>query len=87
MACSSAASAVGVDYMMLAGNVVCAWLLAKSALAAQKHVDDGSGDEFYQHKITTARFFAERILPRSEALRAMVESGSASVMAIDADSF
>ena len=80
-------SAVGVDYMMLAGNVVCAWLLAKSALAAQKHVDDGSGDEFYPHKITTARFFAERILPRSEALRAMVESGSASVMAIDADSF
>ncbi len=80
-------SAVGVDYMMLTGNVVCAWLLAKSALIAQKHVDAGSDDEFFRHKIATARFFAERILPRSEALRAMVESGSASVMAIDADSF
>ena len=80
-------SAVGVDYLMLSGNVVCAWLLAKSALAAQKQIDAGSSDDFYPHKIATARFFAERILPRSEAMRVMVESGSASVMAIGADVF
>ncbi len=80
-------SAVGVDFMMMAGNVVCAWLMARSALAAQKHIDAGSQDRFYRHKISTAVFFAERILPRSEALAAMVMSGSASAMAIAADEF
>jgi hypothetical protein len=79
--------AVGVDYMMMAGNIVCAWLMARSALAAQKHIDAGSDDPFYRHKINTAVYFAERILPRSEALASMVTSGSASVMAIGADEF
>ncbi len=80
-------SAVGVDYMMLAGNVVCAWLMGQAALAAQKHIDAGSSDLFYQHKIKTALFFAEHILPRSAGQLQMVKAGSASVMAIDADVF
>ena len=80
-------SAIGVDYMMLAGNVVCAWLMGRAALAAQKHIDAGSSDRFYPQKIKTALFFAEHILPRSEAQVVMVKSGSASVMAIDVDSF
>ena len=80
-------SAVGVDFTMMAGNVVCAWLMARAALAAQKHIDAGSQDRFYRHKISTAVFFAERILPRSEALAAMVMSGSASAMSIAADEF
>ncbi len=80
-------SAVGVDFTMMAGNVVCAWLMARAALAAQKHIDAGSQDRFYHHKISTAVFFAERILPRSEALAAMVMSGSASAMSIAADEF
>ena len=37
--------------------------------------------------IEVAVFFAERILPRSEALAAMVMSGSASAMSIAADEF
>ena len=80
-------SAVGFDYMMLAGNVIGAWLMGRAALAAQKHIDAASSDLFYPHKIKTARFFFEHILPRSQAQLAMVKSGSASVMAIDADSF
>jgi acyl-CoA dehydrogenase len=80
-------SAVGVDYMMLAGNVVSAWLMGQAALAAQKHIDAGSSDLFYQHKIKTALFFAEHILPRSAGQLQMVKAGSASVMAIDADVF
>ena len=80
-------SAVGVDYMMLAGNVACAWLMGQAALAAQKHIDNGSNDLYYPHKIKTARFFAEHILPRSEGQLLMVKSGSASVMSIDPDGF
>ena len=80
-------SAVGVDYLMLAGNVVCAWLMGQSAIAAARHIESGSKDHFYQHKIDTAIFFAEHILPRAEAQLLMVKSGSSSVMAIDADLF
>ncbi len=80
-------SAVGVDYMMLAGNVACAWLMGKAALAAQRHIDAGSSDPFYPHKIKTALFFARHILPRSASQLQMVKAGSASVMAIDADVF
>jgi hypothetical protein len=61
--------------------------MARSAFAAQKHIEAGSQDRFYRHKISTAVFFAERILPRSEALAAMVMSGSASAMSIAADEF
>jgi hypothetical protein len=80
-------SAIGVDFMMLAGNVICAWLMGRAAVAAQKHIDAGSNDNYYPHKIKTTLFFVEHILPRSQAQLVMVKSGSASVMAIDADSF
>ncbi len=80
-------SAIGVDYMMLCGNVMCAWLMGRSAIVAQKHIDAGDGDLFYRHKISTARFFVERILPRSGAQSSMVRTGSAGVMSIDADLF
>ncbi len=79
--------AVGVDYMMLVGNVVCAWLMGRAAIVAQGQIEAGSSDRFYEHKIKTALFFAEHILPRSEAQAVMVTAGSGSVMAIDADSF
>jgi hypothetical protein len=80
-------SAVGVDYMMLVGNLVCAWQMGRAAVAAQRHIDAGSNDNFYAHKIRTARFFAEHILPRSEAQAVMVKAGSASIMSIDANDF
>ena len=80
-------SAVGVDFMLMAGNVAGAWLLARAALAARRHIEAGSSDAFYAHKIKTAIFFAERILPRAEAQATMVRAGSASTMAIAADAF
>ncbi|MBT8436935.1 MAG: acyl-CoA dehydrogenase, partial [Gammaproteobacteria bacterium] len=80
-------SAVGVDYLMLVGNVACAWLMGISAMVAQGHIENGSSDHFYSDKINTALFFAEHILPRSEAQALMVKAGSASVMAVDVDNF
>jgi len=80
-------SAVGVNYLMLAGYVVCGWLMARSALAAQKHIDNGSSDDFYSNKIKTAVFYAEHLLPRSQGLLTSVKAGSESVMSIDADAF
>ncbi len=72
---------------MLVGNVVCGWLMARSAVAAQEAVDSGSSDIFYINKIKTAVYFAEQILPRCEGLQAIVKSGSDSVMSIEVDEF
>jgi len=72
---------------MLAGNVVCAWLMGRSAIASQKHIDAGSSDSFYPRKISTAVYFAEHVLPRAQAQALMVQAGSASIMAIDVDDF
>ncbi len=80
-------SAIGVDYLMLAGHVTGAWLMGRAAMAAQKHLDSANEDDFYRHKIKTAIYFGERILPRCQSLASMVAAGSASTMAIEADDF
>lgn len=81
------AGAVSVNFLMLMGNVVCGWLMARSAVAAKRHLHAGADDEFYRNKIKTAIFFAEHILPRSEGLKYSVLAGSGSVMSIDIDVF
>lgn len=81
------AGSIGVNYMMQAGNVIAGWLMARSAVSAQQHIDAGDSDVFYRNKISTALFFAEHILPRSESLKIMVQAGSNSVMGISVDDF
>jgi len=81
------AGAIGVSYQMLLGNVVCGWLMARSAIAAQTHIDAGNSDKFYRNKIKTAIFFAEQILPRSLGLQAAVKAGEQNIMSIEVDSF
>jgi acyl-CoA dehydrogenase len=80
-------SAVGVDYLMLAGHLTGGWLMGRAAMAARRHIDSGSQDGFYRRKIKTAVYFAERVLPRSQSLASMIAAGSASTMAIGADEF
>jgi alkylation response protein AidB-like acyl-CoA dehydrogenase len=81
------AGSIGVNYMMQAGNVIAGWLMARSAVSAQQHIDSGDSEGFYRNKISTALFFVEHILPRSEALKITVQSGSGSVMGIGVDDF
>jgi len=82
-----AAAAAGASYYLrLTGTVVGAWLLAKGALAALRHMETGDGDPaFLEAKLVTARFFAEHILPTGTALLAPIESGGRSVMALADD--
>lgn len=80
-------SAIGVNYQMLIGNLVCGWLMARSAIAAQKQLDAGSEDVFYQNKIKTAVYFAEQVLPRCEGLQTIVKTGADSIMSIAVEDF
>jgi hypothetical protein len=81
------AGSIAVNYLMLVGNVVGGWLMAKSAIAARRQLAAGADDDFYRNKINTAIYFAEHILPRSEAQRYTIQAGSSSVMSIAVDSF
>ncbi len=78
---------IAFNYLMMMGYVVAGWLMAKSAIAAKRLIDQGSDDVFYRNKINTATFFCEHILPRSEGLQSTVQSGSASTMSIAVDAF
>jgi 3-(methylthio)propanoyl-CoA dehydrogenase len=63
-------------YLRMCGIVTGGWLLARSALAAQRRLDEGTGDAaFLGQKILTARFYAEQLLPQAAGLIPAVTAG------------
>ncbi|MEH0165156.1 acyl-CoA dehydrogenase [Roseateles microcysteis] len=81
----NAAYSGSVPYLMLAGNLVAGWQLARSLIVAEDML--GEDAEFMAAKIATARFYAEHILPRCGALRNAIVEGADSVTAMALDSF
>ena len=83
----NAAYAGSVPYLMLAGNVLAGWQLARSFLIAQEALRHGAdGSAFLQAKMTTARFYADHILSKVPGMRDGIVDGADSVteMALDA---
>jgi len=65
-----------VPYLHLAVTVTGGWMMAKSALAAAAHLDKGEGDlPFYRAKITSARFYADQMLPQAAAYAEIAMAG------------
>jgi alkylation response protein AidB-like acyl-CoA dehydrogenase len=83
----NAVFAGSVPYLMLAGNLVAGWSLARGLLAAEKAIAAGDDVAFMQGKVTTARFYAEHILPRTAALRDAVLNGAESALALPLEAF
>ncbi len=79
----NAVYAGSVPYLMLAGNLIAGWQMARSLLAAQIHLADDQ--EFMQAKIATSRFYADHILSQIPATRDAIIEGADSVtmMAVD----
>jgi len=76
------------SYMHIMGIVALGLMWLRMAVAAQAVLDAGEGDAaFYEAKLVTARFFAERIMPDAGALRRKIEAGSESVMSLSPDAF
>ena len=72
-------------YLRLCGLVLGAWQMARALLAAQEL---RAGDpNFYDAKIATARFFAENLLPQSQALATSILEGGQSTNALTAEHF
>ena len=68
-------------YMDLMGLVSLGWMWLKMAAASTRALDEGAGDRaFHETKLVTARFYAERELPLSTALRRKIEAGAETLM-------
>ncbi|WP_201057244.1 acyl-CoA dehydrogenase [Marichromatium gracile] len=82
------AGAVSVELLMLLGYLCGGWMQVRSALAAQRAIEDGEGDAlFLDAKLKTARFYCEHVLARTQAALTSVLAGSTSLMALDAEQF
>lgn len=80
--------AASVDYLMYSGYVCLAYFWAKMALVAQQKLAEGTTEEaFYTAKIQTAKFYFDRILPRTLAHAQMISAGSESIMAVEEANF
>ena len=76
--------AASVDYLMYAGYTVLAWCHAQAAAEAERQLAEGVGDAaFLSAKLFTARFYFERILPRTKAHAATMLSGADNLMDLD----
>ncbi|TXH91019.1 MAG: acyl-CoA dehydrogenase [Rhodoferax sp.] len=83
----NAVFAGSVPYLMLAGNLMAGWQLARALLVAQEQIAAGNDVAFMQAKITTARFYADHILVKTGALRDSIVEGAASVTALPLEMF
>jgi alkylation response protein AidB-like acyl-CoA dehydrogenase len=82
------AGAGASDYMHLFGLTAIGYLWAMMAKVAQAKLADGSGNkDAMAAKLVTARFFMERVLPETGTLRARIEAGADSTMALPAEAF
>ena len=78
------AAAGSVPFLKLMGIVLGGWQLGRAALIAREKLgEDGVDEDFLKAKITTARFFAEHLLPQVGGLAAAIVDGADSVLELD----
>ena len=82
------AGAAAYSYMHLMGIVTLGLMWLRMAKASGAVLANGADNQaFHQAKLTTARFFAERIMPEAGALRRKIEAGSETIMALPVEAF
>ncbi|MEO1044827.1 MAG: acyl-CoA dehydrogenase C-terminal domain-containing protein [Pseudomonadota bacterium] len=76
------------SYMHIMGIVSLGLMWLRMSKAAQEALANGSGNaKFYETKLATARYFAERIMPDAGALRRKIEAGGDAIMALEPEMF
>ncbi|MGF6482278.1 acyl-CoA dehydrogenase C-terminal domain-containing protein [Paraburkholderia sp. JPY419] len=71
------------DYLMLVGYVCGGWQMARAAAVASQKLAAQEDPEFYQAKLATARFYAEKILPKASALLEAIKAGTSGAVVIE----
>jgi alkylation response protein AidB-like acyl-CoA dehydrogenase len=83
----NAVFAGSVPYLMLAGNVMAGWQMARALLVAEAHAAAGEQAEFMRAKVLTARFYADHILSRVPGQRDSIVDGAAGVTGMALEAF
>ncbi len=82
------AGAAAYNYMELLGLTTLGLMWLRMAKASAAAIEAGDGDKaFHEAKLVTARFYAGKILPDAAGLRAKIEGGSESLMALEPEMF
>ena len=81
------AGAAATDYLRLMSYTVVAYQWARMAEISLPKLGEGDHDGFYKAKVTTARFFMERMLPQATAHFQAVMAGGKTMMAFEDASF
>ena len=77
-----------VDYLMYSGYVTLAFLWARMAKVAQDALAAGTSEEdYYKAKLTTAKFYFARILPRAKGHAISMVAGADTVMDLAEEHF
>jgi len=75
-------------YMHIMGIVTLGYMWLKMAKVAKEALaGDPSDKAFYEAKLTSAAYYAERWLPDAGALRRKLEAGSENMMKLTEDAF
>jgi alkylation response protein AidB-like acyl-CoA dehydrogenase len=82
------AGAGSMAFMHMTGIVTLGLMWLRMATAAQAALESGAGDKaFMDAKLLTARFYAERVMPDTGALRRKMEGGAEVIMAMPVEAF
>ncbi|RED15720.1 acyl-CoA dehydrogenase C-terminal domain-containing protein [Parasphingopyxis lamellibrachiae] len=82
------AGAAAYNYMQLMGVTTLGLMWLRMAKASAAAIEAGTEDKaFHEAKLVTARFYAEKIMPDAAGLRAKIEGGSDSLMALEPEMF
>ncbi len=82
------AGAAATEYLRLFGLVALGYMWVRMADVAWQKKPTANGDAaFYDAKITTARFYMDKLLPEVAALWGSIKAGKAAMMALDEAQF
>lgn len=82
------AGAAATPYLRIMGLVVIAWLWSQMATIAQNKISSGEGDQdFLRGKVTTAKFYFQKVLPEIDWLIKDIESGKDDLMDLSEEQF
>ena len=84
----NAVFAGSVPYLLLAGNTVAGWQMARALIVALEQLQRGAGDaDFLRAKVVTSHFYADHVLSKVPGMRDAVVEGADSVTALALASF
>ncbi|MFM8929022.1 MAG: acyl-CoA dehydrogenase [Betaproteobacteria bacterium] len=83
----NAVFAGSVPYLMLTGNLMAGWQMARALLVAERQLGAGVDGDFMKAKLATCRVYADHILSRAPGLRDAIVEGSEGVTSMALEAF